>query len=334
MDVVGEAEVRLLLDSQSALTIARDTLVSQAKGQSLLSTPSAISLDATALGGPRFKFKAASVGHMRASGVRLLARFGGQTGDDACNHVAVYDHTAGGNLIGLVSELWLSRVRTAAFGLAGVEALLPNRPLTIGLFGAGEIAKEIVPLMMLAFKVKSLKVISRQRERTLAFVERYKSLLDGRITAAKTPEEVVANSDLVVTLTESREPLVQAGWLAPQAVLCTMGSHNEVAFEVLAEAERLVVDDPDYALEIGDGGAWIRDGKLSETQFRAEIDGLACSYAADLRAGKRSDGQKTIAIIQGMAIGDVAFAAHVMRAWKSAKQLECTSLPAGERRAR
>src|SRR5262249_40540542 len=158
-------------------------------------------------------------------------------------------------------------------------------PLTIGLFGAGDIAEEIVPLMALAFNIRSLKVLSLRRERTLAFVERHRKLLDGRIATAATPREVVADSDLVVTLTESPEPLVQAGWLAAQAVLCTMGSYNEVAFEVLAEVERLVVDDPDYASEMGDGGAWIRDGKLTEAQFRAEIDGLACDYATGLRDG-------------------------------------------------
>jgi len=293
-------------------------LVSQAAGQSLLSTPSAMSLDAVGLGGPRFKFKAATVAHLKASGIRLLARFGAQTGQDACNLIAVYDHTAGGHLVGLVSELWLSRIRTAAFGVAGVEALLPDRPLSIGLFGAGDIAEEIVPILALAFSINELKVLSRRRERTRAFIERHNAELGGRIAAASTPQDVVTGSDLVITLTESREPLVHRGWLGREAVLCSMGSHNEVAFDVLAEADRLVVDDPNYASEMGDGGAWIRDGHTTLEQFTAAIDGLACDYAAAFRKGARSDGQRTIALIQGMAIGDVAFAAHVIRARKGA----------------
>jgi ornithine cyclodeaminase len=312
--VVEESEVRRLVSSDLALSIARDTLADQAGGNSRLSTPSAMSLDATGVGGPRFKFKAATVGHLQASGVRLLARFGGQTGDDACNYVAVYDHAAGGVLAGLVSELWLSRIRTAAFGAAGIEALLPDRPLAIGLFGAGGIADEIVPILARAVAIKELKVLSRRRQSTEAFVERHGALLGGRIAAARTPEDVVAGSDLVITLTESLEPLVHPGWLGPAAVLCSMGSHNEVAFEVLAEAERLVVDDADYASEMGDGGAWIRGGHISRAAFQDEIDGLACDYAAALRNGVRSDGRRTVALIQGMAIGDVAFAAHVLRA--------------------
>lgn len=318
MEVIGEEEVRRLLSPQSALTIARDTLVSQASGRSLLSNPSAMSLDATALGGPRFKFKAATVGHLHASGIRLLARFGGQTGSDACNHVAIYDHTEGGRLMGLVSELWLSRIRTAAFGVAGVEALLPERPLKIGIFGAGEIADEIVPLLAVAFSVEEIKVLSRRRERTLAFVERHRAGLDKHIRVASGPQEVVAGSDLVVTVTESRDPLVQPGWLGPDSVLCSMGSYNEVAFAVLAETARLIVDDSDYASEMGDGGAWIRAGYLTRAQFVQAIAGRTCDYAAALRKGVRSNGGRTLALIQGMAIGDIAFAAYVMRARKSA----------------
>lgn len=319
LDLVGEDDVRRILSSQSALAIARETLLSQAAGQSLLSSPSAMSLDATGLGGPRFKFKAATVGHLKVSGIRLLARMGGQTGDAACNHVAVYDHEAGGRLVGLVSELWLSRIRTAAFGVAGIEALVPDRPLVVGLFGAGDIADEIVPLLPLAFTVKELKVLSRRSERTAAFVRRHAALLEGRVRIAAGPRDVVAGSDLVITLTESQEPLVQTGWLEPHAVLCSMGSYNEVAFEVLAEAKRLIVDDPDYASEMGDGGAWIRSGRISAEDFRSRIDGLACQFAASFHKGQRSDGPRTIALIQGMAIGDVAFAAHVIRAWKRMK---------------
>jgi alanine dehydrogenase len=317
LDVVGEKEVRRLISSETALSIARDTLVDQSGGYSRLSIPSAMSLDAESLGGPRFKFKAATVGHFKVSGIRLLARFKGQTGDDACNHVAIYDHEEGGALVGLVSELWLSRIRTAAFGVAAVEAFVANCPLVIGLFGAGDIADEIVPILALAFSNKNLKVLSRRRDRTTEFVERHSALLGSRIAVARTPEHVVSGSDLVVTLTESRDPLVQPGWLGPGAVLCSMGSHNEVAFDVLAEAERLVVDDPEYASEIGDGGAWIRAGHITHEAFNAQIDGLACDYAAAFRRGIRSDGRRTIALIQGMAIGDVALASHVLRAWKA-----------------
>ena len=246
MRVLGEEEVRRSIDSQTALTIARDTLVDQASGQSRLSLPSAMSLDATPFDGPRFKFKAATVGYLSASGIRLLARTGNNTDENACNHVAVYDHKEAGRLVGLVSEQWLSRIRTAAFGVAAVEALLPPRPLRIGLFGTGKIAEEIVPLLSLAFSVRELKVFSRSPANRAAFAERHRSTFGPTIAVGHSAEDVVVGADLVFTLTESKQPLVKEGWLGAGAVLCSMGSYNEVEYGVLGEAVRLVVDDPDY----------------------------------------------------------------------------------------
>src|SRR5436305_1594944 len=81
-------------------------------GASELSTPSSMALDATRFGAGRFKFKAATVGHLGASGIRLISRRS-PTDPDAFNYTAIYQHD-GLALSGLVPELWISRIRTAA----------------------------------------------------------------------------------------------------------------------------------------------------------------------------------------------------------------------------
>ena len=110
--ILSEDDVRAAIDSARALELARATLRDQASGASELSTPSAMTLDATRFGAGRFKFKAATVGHLGASGVRLISRKSA-TDPDAFNYTAVYKHE-GLALSGLVPELWISRIRTAA----------------------------------------------------------------------------------------------------------------------------------------------------------------------------------------------------------------------------
>jgi len=311
MRIVGESDVRALIDAKSALAIARATFRDQAIGRSWLSTPAAMTLDAKSEGGPSFKFKAATVGHLNASGVRLLARRGGNTGFDACNYTAVYDHD-GGVLSGLVSELWLSRVRTAAFAVAAVEPLVRGGALSVGLFGSGDIATEMVPLLAAAFPIAAIRVNSRRPERARAFAERFAATLP--IAAEPNPAAVVAGADLVITVTESPTPLVQPGWLAPGSVLCSMGSYNEVAFGVLGEIDRVIVDDPDYALEMGDGAAWIAQGHLIPEGLLARIDALAADVIAGRKPGRLTTNDRILALVQGMAVGDIAFAVHVLRA--------------------
>jgi ornithine cyclodeaminase len=312
LHVLAEQDVRSVFDSRSALELARSLLRNQATDGSGLSTPSAMFLDATPVGGPYMKFKAATVGG-RVSGIRLIARRGGNTGYDASNFTAVYDH-ADGNLDGLVAEIWLSRLRTAAFGVASVEPLVSSGPLVVGLFGAGDVAAELVPLLALALNVAEVRVHSRRPERAAAFVERFTPTVPFAMSAEGEPRRVVEGADLVITATESTSPLVLRGWLEPGAVLCSMGSHNEVEFEVLDEIDRIVVDDLDYASVIGDVAAWIEQGRITQEAMLDRVDAWASEVVMGAKPGRVHDDDRILALIQGVATGDVAFAKRALDA--------------------
>ncbi|MDB5967410.1 MAG: hypothetical protein JWQ72_3910 [Polaromonas sp.] len=309
--ILSEADVRACIDGAAALELARLTLREQAHGRVALSKPSAMSLDATALGGPVFKFKAASVGHLHASGIRLLPRGAGASSDTP-DYCAVFSHDGGG-LAGLVPDFWLSRLRTAAFGVAVVERLVNPGPLMVALFGAGAIAREIVPLLALALPMAALRVHSRTADSMAAFAASMAPAAGCPIRAEPDARRAVDGADLVITLTESRTPLVARGSLKAGAVVCSMGSHNELDYGVLQDAQRLVVDDADYASEAGDGGAWVRQGHLSREAFAARVDALACDVVAGTRPGRVAAADRVVALVQGLAIGDIAFAAHALQ---------------------
>jgi len=309
--ILSEPDVRAVLDTASALEIARSTLVDQAAGRSLLSEPSAMLLDARAVGGPRFKFKAAAIGHLGASGIRLLSH-PGPTPMRNANYCAVYDH-AGFQISGLVSEHWLSRLRTAAFGAVSVRALVNPGPLTVALFGTGGIAAEIVPMLAHALDIAELRVTSRQAQSMAAFVDAHAPSLKCPVRAEPDGRKAVAGADLVITLTESPSPLVFPGTIKKGAVVCSMGSYNEIDAGVLAESDRLIVDDTDFAAEMGDGAAWIEQGHFTRAGFDQRVDALACEVLSGAKPGRRTPEERIMALIQGMAIGDVAFAAHALR---------------------
>jgi ornithine cyclodeaminase len=147
----------------------------------------------------------------------------------------------------------------------------------------------------------------------LALVSTYASTLNFPIRAEPDRELAVRDADLVITLTESPTPLVSQGSLKPGAVVCSMGSYNELEYGVLLDAQRLVVDDAEYAAEMGDGGAWIKQGHLSRREFAARVDVLACEVASGTRPGRLASDDRIVALIQGMAIGDVAFATYALR---------------------
>lgn len=309
--VLGEQDVAALIDTDRALQLARDTLRDQAAGKSFLSGPSAMTLDARAFGGGRFKFKAATVGHLGASGIRLISR---RTAidRDACNYCAVYNHP-GIELSGLVAELWISRIRTAAFGVATMEALANPGSLIVALFGAGRIAAEMMPMLARALNVAELRVHSRRVESTAAFVAAHAPKFRFPVRVEPDAARMVDGADLVVTVSEATAPLVRPGTLKPGAVVCSMGGYNEVDIGVLQESQRFVVDDPDFASEVGDGGAWIRQGHFTRATFAARVDALACEVVAGAKPGRRTPDDRVVAIVQGIATGDVAFAIFALQ---------------------
>jgi ornithine cyclodeaminase len=322
--LLSDADVRAAIDYDTALDIARRTLRDQAEGRAILSSPSAMILDASPLGGPRAKFKAASVGHLGASGIRLLSH--PSPTEKAYNYCAVFDHETT-MLAGLVAERWLSRIRTAAFGAASIEPLVNPGPLVVALFGAGGIAREIVPLIARTLEVREMRVTSRRAESTAAFVADLAPAAGFAMRAESDPRRALKDADLVITLTESPAPLVFPGTLKPGAVVCSMGSYNEVEYGVLAESQRLVVDDADFAAEMGDGAAWIAQGRLSRQEFDARIDALACEVVAGKKPGRRAPSERIVALIQGMAIGDVAFAAYALRHAERSGRGQVVTLP-------
>jgi ornithine cyclodeaminase/alanine dehydrogenase-like protein (mu-crystallin family) len=224
----------------------------------------------------------------------------------------VYNHE-GLALSGLVPELWISRIRTAAFGAVTIESLVNPGPLVVALFGTGKIAHEIVPMLARNLPVSELRINSRRPESMSAFVAAHAPKLAFAMRAEPQGSRAVEGADVVITLTESTRPLVFPGTLKPGAVVCSMGGNNEIDYGVLGESQRLIVDDPDFASEVGDGGAWIAQDHLSRDAFLARIDALACEVVAGKKPGRLAAADRVVAIIQGMAIGDIAFAAHALQ---------------------
>lgn len=323
--ILSEDDVRAAIDSARALELARATLNDQAKGASELSTPSSMALDATRFGAGRFKFKAATVGHLGASGIRLISRKS-PTDPDAFNYTAVYKHD-GLALSGLVPELWISRIRTAAFGVATLEALVNPGPLVVALCGTGKIAHEMVPMLAAALKIRELRVYSRRKQSIDSFVSTHAPRVTFPLHAESQAQRAADGADVIITVTDAREPFISANLIKRGAVVCSMGGGNELEFGVFDACDRLIVDDPDFASEVGDGGAWIRQNRLSREQFHAAIDALTCDVVPGKKPGRTNPNDCVLSIVQGIATGDIAFSAYALREAERLERGKFVELP-------
>ncbi len=90
--------------------------------------------------------------------------------------------------------------------------------------------------------------------------------------------------------------MVHPEMLAPGALMLSMGGVPEVAYPVLAEIDRLIVDDLDYAFARGDFASWV-DADIGEVVLGA-------------KPGRGSANERVFGVIQGMAHCDLALAKH------------------------
>ena len=91
---------------------------------------------------------------------------------------------------------------------------------------------------------------------------------------------------------------------------------EELAPDLLGWAHRFVVDELSFALTCGSLGGWVAGGAVPAAAIAARVDADIGQVAAGLKPGRQADGENVLAIIQGMAIGDLALSAL---AWRKAR---------------
>ena len=99
--------------------------------------------------------------------------------------------------------------------------------------------------------IKTVRVWSRDEEKRRKFAEECSA------QAAATAEEAVRGAQIVVTATNSQNPVLEDGWIAPGTMLNAMGSNvanrRELPGELVRRAALVAVDSLDQAkIEAGD----------------------------------------------------------------------------------
>src|SRR5262249_61717935 len=95
------------------------------------------------------------------------------------------------------------------------------------------------------------------------------------IEVAKSAEETVRNSDLVVTATTAQQPILRFEWLKPGAHINAVGSHRPDYREIdgaTVARSKVVVDSRDAIVaECGDVLLAIKEKSITENDIHAEI---------------------------------------------------------------
>ena len=118
----------------------------------------------------------------------------------------------------------------------------------------------------------------------------------------------MCSSDLLVTVTTAKEPILSADWLKPGVHINAIGSHRPDLREIdgaTMKRAKVFVDSREAILaECGDVLLAIKEGAITEGHIAAEIG----EVLAGKKAGRTNAGEITLYKAVGIAIQDVATA--------------------------
>ena len=92
-----------------------------------------------------------------------------------------------------------------------------------------------------------------------------------------------------------------------------MGETEEVSFGVLNEIDVFVVDELNYATVLGDISVWLKKQLTTRKEIEQKIDANIGEVVVKNRGLRENRSQKILAIIQGMAICDLALANYALQ---------------------
>lgn len=211
-----------------------------------------------------------------------------------------------GEFKSVMEGMYLTGVRTALQSVVGIRHLPPKRIASIGVFGAGFQAEFQLRVVDRLTTVDEFSLYDVDTCRARDLVARLRPQLDADLHVREDPEAVAAN-DAVLTVTNAKDPVLEAEWLADDAFVVALGSYRELPDEAVLAADHLIVDDVEQCLQRGALSDMHTRSELTEEDVDATIgEVLAGSYVSPVETGDR-----IVFVPIGMGSLDVALAEHV-----------------------
>ncbi|WP_173918345.1 cyclodeaminase [Halobacillus sp. Marseille-Q1614] len=204
----------------------------------------------------------------------------------------------------------LTDLRTAAAGAVAAGHLSRQNSRVAGIIGTGSQARYQLQALLAVRPIEKAFVYGRSKEKT----ERFKTDMEGElgipVHVALEPEDVVRNSDIVVTTTPSTEPIVNGDWLSPGVHVTAMGSdaeHKKELDERAIEASDLFVCDTiEQSKRLGELRN-LQNDKLVHSAV--ELGDITSGH----KPGRSSEDQITICDLTGTGVQDTVIARYAFQ---------------------
>ncbi len=212
----------------------------------------------------------------------------------------------------LLDEGHLTDIRTAAAGAVAGKHLAPGEVTGIGILGGGTQARLQLEMLGPHISCRHTVAWTYDKAEIGPYLE-YFAASDFQIEFVDSPEEVAGRSNLIVTTTISKTPLLMADWIRAGTHITAIGSDTaekiELDPEILARADRVVVDSLSQSESRGEVFRAVDAGVLNHDSV-VELGAVV----AHTVPGRVNDQQITVCDLTGVAVQDLKIAEGVYEA--------------------
>lgn len=303
--VLSMDDVKAMLGVDEAIEVQRRAFVAIAEGKTATAPNSWLRLPDDGRRG-WLKLLAGYDADSSGLGVKVLARFpNNPPGANLGSLLLLFDENDGFPLA-VMDGVYVTAVRTGAGAGLATDILAREDALTVGLVGTGVVAwYSLLAIKKCRPNLRDLRIYSRSEERRIRLAERAADELGFVSKVCDSVASAVSGADILVTATNSPEPVLMASHLEAGQHLNAMGIRTEIHHEAIA---RCVV--------VGDGREeTLNDGKFSVAMAVGAVseEDLAPTLGEVLSGAPARETTEEITMFDssGVAIQDVTCARFV-----------------------
>ncbi len=209
----------------------------------------------------------------------------------------------------LLDEGYLTDTRTAIAGAIAAKYLSNQDASNLGIIGVGIQARLQLKAILLVRKINKINLWARDKVKVHEFIDSLKDLkID--INISESCKELASSSDIILTTTPSKKPLLEFDWIKKGTHITAMGSDaeqkNELHPAMIKLCDKYIPDNQPQTTILGELHHAIKENLISPDH---KFDDLG-SIIIDPSLGRKNKEDITICDLTGTGVQDTAIARY------------------------
>jgi ornithine cyclodeaminase len=309
--ILNQADVEQLLPMNECIDVMADAFIALARGE--FEQPLRTILRPPDVKGVMAMMPSYRGGAPPMFGLKAICVFPGNAaiGKDAHQGgVILFDGTTG-EMLAIANASAITAIRTAAVSALATRVLANPDASELALIGAGIQARYHLPAIACVRNLKRVRVVARNFENAQRFAGEFAAKFPFKIEPVQSAEDAIRNADIIVTATNTREPVVKREWISTGAHINAIGTFSPKAREIdsatMATATLFTDRRESLFNEAGDYLLAAADGVINEDSLAAELG----EVLTDKHSGRTSRDEITLFKSLGLAMEDLASVAFI-----------------------